>query len=59
MKHTAVVAIRRLPCLHQAARRLVTNYHEISGLVRLMVINLLNGMKISFMLLQSIRFFIC
>ena len=35
MKHTAVVAIRRLSCLHQAARRLATNCHEISGLARI------------------------
>ena len=38
MKHTAVVAIRRLPCLHQAARRLATNYHEISGFKRFIFI---------------------
>ena len=33
MKHTAVVAIHHLPCLHQDSRRLATNQYEISGLV--------------------------
>ncbi|MCF7729606.1 MAG: hypothetical protein K9M81_04470 [Chthoniobacterales bacterium] len=33
MKHTAVVAIHHLPCLHQDSRRLATNQYEISGLM--------------------------
>ena len=32
MKHTAVVAIHHLPCLHQDSRRLATNQYEICGL---------------------------
>ena len=32
MKHTAVVAIHHLPCLHQDSRRFATNQYEISGL---------------------------
>jgi hypothetical protein len=32
MKHTAVVAIRHLPCLHQDSQRLATNQYEICGL---------------------------
>ena len=35
MKHTAAVAIRRLAFLHQAARRLAMNYHEIFELARI------------------------
>ena len=34
MKHTAVVAIHHLPCLHQDSRRLATNQYEICGLSR-------------------------
>ncbi|MCF7729592.1 MAG: hypothetical protein K9M81_04400 [Chthoniobacterales bacterium] len=32
MKHTAVVAIHHLPCLHQDSQRLATNQYEICGL---------------------------
>jgi hypothetical protein len=32
MKHTAVVAIHHIPCLHQYSRRLATNQYEICGL---------------------------
>jgi hypothetical protein len=32
MKHTAVVAIHHLPCLHKDSRRLATNQYEICGL---------------------------
>ncbi len=35
MKHTAVVAIHHLPCLHQNSRRLATNQYEICGLEEL------------------------
>ncbi|MCF7729357.1 MAG: hypothetical protein K9M81_03200, partial [Chthoniobacterales bacterium] len=34
MKHTAVVAIHHLPCLHQDSQRLATNQYEICGLTR-------------------------
>ncbi|MCF7729924.1 MAG: hypothetical protein K9M81_06115 [Chthoniobacterales bacterium] len=39
MKHTAVVAIHHLPCLHQDSRRLATNQYEISGLDQACTIN--------------------
>ena len=32
MKHTAVVAIHHLPCLHQDSQRLATNQYEICGI---------------------------
>jgi hypothetical protein len=35
MKHTAVVAIHHLPCLHQDSRRLATNQYEIFELTRI------------------------
>jgi hypothetical protein len=35
IKHTAVVAIHHLPCLHKDSRRLATNQYEISGLTRI------------------------
>ncbi|KAB2644289.1 MAG: hypothetical protein DVB29_02880 [Verrucomicrobia bacterium] len=35
IKHTAVVAIHHLPCLHQDSRRLATNQYEICGLARI------------------------
>ena len=38
MKHTAVVAIHHLPCLHQDSRRLATNQYEISGLNRPIIV---------------------
>ncbi|MCF7729891.1 MAG: hypothetical protein K9M81_05940 [Chthoniobacterales bacterium] len=35
MKHTAIVAIHHLPCLHQDSRHLATNQYEICGLTLL------------------------
>ncbi|MCF7729380.1 MAG: hypothetical protein K9M81_03315 [Chthoniobacterales bacterium] len=33
VKHTAVVTIHHLRCLHQDSRRLATNQYEICGLI--------------------------
>jgi hypothetical protein len=43
MKHTAVVAIHHLPCLHQDSRRLATNQYEICGLARIFHTHLLRN----------------
>ena len=46
MKHTAVVAIHHLPCLHQDSWRLATNQYEICGLVLLSIAAIFSALQI-------------
>ncbi|KAB2643789.1 MAG: hypothetical protein DVB29_04535 [Verrucomicrobia bacterium] len=52
MKHTAVVAIHHLPCLHQDSRRLTTNQYEICGLERFTKKKILNKVIYQMMFLD-------
>ncbi|MCF7730009.1 MAG: hypothetical protein K9M81_06550 [Chthoniobacterales bacterium] len=52
MKHTAVVVIHHLPCLHQDSRRLATNQYEICGLTRIYGLIRINK---TFVLIQELK----